>query len=84
MEHIEIDQVLAPVYEVRRENLKAIAALTPGGSAGLAKKLGQTSAYLSQLIGENAQARTISEKVARKAERKLGLVYGWLDMKRAA
>jgi len=83
MEHTEIAAVLAPVYETRRENLRALATTYPGGNGGLAKKLGQTPSYISQLIGENAQARTISEKVARKAERKLGLVYGWLDMKRA-
>ncbi len=69
---------LAPVYEVRRENLRALAE---GSAAGLARKLSVSAAYMSQLIGVTP-TRTVSERMARRAEQALGLHQGWLDIKR--
>ncbi len=70
------------VYDVRRENLRALMK-TWGGPTSLAKKLGHTNgSYLAQIAGPHPR-REISEKVAREIEGKLGLAIGWLDQAQA-
>lgn len=73
------DVLLAPVYTARRANLKAQAM---PDAKSLAARLGFSVSYLSQLIGETAVQRPITEKTARKIEAALKLVPGWLDMVR--
>jgi hypothetical protein len=66
------------VYDVRRENLRAMVK-SWGGPTSLAKKLGHANgSYLAQLVGPNPR-RDVSEKVAREIESKLGLTLGWMD-----
>ena len=66
------------IQEVRRRNLRRLVT-DHDGMNNLARKLGLTKgAYISQLLSEKP-LRGISEKVARKWERSLGLAYGWLD-----
>lgn len=66
------------VYDVRRENLRALMK-TWGGPTSLAKKLGHANgSYLAQIAGPHPR-REISEKVAREIETKLGLALGYLD-----
>ena len=64
------------VYDIRRENLRALMK-TWGGPTSLAKKLGHANgSYLAQIGGPNPR-REISEKVAREIETKLGLALGY-------
>ena len=68
------------IQEVRRRNLRRLVT-DHDGMNNLARKLGLTKgAYISQLLSEKP-LRAISEKVARKWERTLGLAYGCLDEK---
>lgn len=66
------------IYELRRDNLRALASQW-GGPTSLSRKLNHSNgSYLAQLIGPNP-SRQISEKVAREVEAKLGLPTGWMD-----
>ena len=66
------------VFDIRRENLKALMAQW-GGPTSLARKLGHSNgSYLAQLAGPNP-SRDVSEKVAREVKGKLTLPAGWLD-----
>ncbi len=66
------------VYEIRRENLRALMK-TWGGPTSLAKKLGHSNgSYIAQLAGPHP-TRNVSEKGAREVESKLGLPLGWMD-----
>ena len=70
------------VYQLRRDNLRALMAQW-GGPTSLAKKLGHSNgSYVAQLVGPNP-SREISEKVARDMEAKLDLAVGWLDQEQA-
>ena len=65
------------ILEIRRENLRALAAAL--STTGLAKKLGyRHPSFISQMIGPNP-TREITEKSARSYERKLNLEGGYLD-----
>jgi len=69
---------MSDIQEVRRRNLRRLVQ-DHEGMNNLARQLGLTKgAYISQLLSDKP-LRTISEKVARKWERTLGLAYGWLD-----
>lgn len=66
------------IYDVRRENLRALMK-TWGGPTSMAKKLGHANgSYLAQIAGPHPR-RDISEKVAREIESNLGLALGYLD-----
>jgi hypothetical protein len=66
------------IYEIRRENLKALIK-TWGGPTSMARKLGHSNgSYLAQIAGPHPR-REISEKVAREIEGILGLPLGYLD-----
>jgi hypothetical protein len=60
-----------------KENLAALAAKY-GGQTELAKKVGKSKAWISQLIGKNPK-RPVGDVAASKIEKKLGLPEGWLD-----
>ena len=69
---------MADINEIRRANLKKLV-LDNEGMANLGRKLGMAKgAYLWQIIAE-PPVRYLSEKTARKWERKLHLEEGWLD-----
>jgi hypothetical protein len=75
------DTVPLTVFDVRRNNLRQLAAEW-GGPTMLALKLGHASgSFMSQIAGPHPR-RDISEKVARKIERTLKLQRGWLDVDR--
>jgi hypothetical protein len=75
------DTVALTVFDVRRNNLRQLAAEW-GGPTMLALKLGHASgSFMSQIAGPHPR-RDISEKVARKIERTLKLQRGWLDVDR--
>lgn len=76
------NQSLKPVYDTRRANLRALAALHNGPKA-LGKLLKVSAAYMNALAGPNP-SRNITEQTARKFEQRLKLAPGWLDMTRAA
>ncbi len=64
--------------ELRRDNLRRLIA-ERGGANVLAKALGYSNAsFLSQMCGPSPM-REVSEKTARKFEKKLGLPAGHLD-----
>lgn len=65
------------IQHIRRENLRNLAD-SQGGMAALAKKLGKSIAYLSQMIGKTVR-RPVGERIAREIEIKLKLHHGWLD-----
>lgn len=66
------------VYEIRRQNLRALARQW-GGPTSLARKLRHANgSYLAQLIGPHP-SREVSEKTARDVEVKLGLPVAWMD-----
>jgi hypothetical protein len=65
------------IRQVRRDNLKALAQKY-GGASSLAKKVGMTKSWLSQLIGKNPD-REVGDQAARNIEKTLGLSEGWLD-----
>lgn len=75
------------IQKVRRENLRRLVNEYEGMNE-LARQLGLTKgAYISQLLRpgtstpDGSPDRKISEKVARKWEKKLGLAPGWMDNK---
>lgn len=65
------------VHTVRLENLRSIASRF-GSHAALAKRLGKSKGWVSQLIGVNPTT-PVSERIARDVEEKLGLTEGVLD-----
>jgi transcriptional regulator with XRE-family HTH domain len=62
-------------YDVRRKNLKLLIEQYEGPAA-LARKLGVTTSYISQLVKAR---RPISERTARDIEMTLRLTHGWFD-----
>lgn len=70
----------ADPHVVRRKNLKILAAQW-GSMANLAKQLGISPGYASQL---GSGYRPFTEKTARKCEERLGIPAGWLDEERRA
>lgn len=70
---------LEELQRTRIGNLRAAAA-SAGGLEKLAKFLGVSQPYLSQLCSPNP-ARMFSEKVARKFEARLGVPFGWFDQR---
>jgi hypothetical protein len=70
---------MADLNEIRKQNLRKLINDYEGMNK-LASELGLSrGAYLSQLLMEKP-IRTISEKTARKWERKLELDEGWFDI----
>lgn len=66
------------IYEIRRENLRALSAQW-GGPTSLSRKLGHANgSFVAQLAGPRP-SREVSEKVAREIEAKLSLPAGWMD-----
>lgn len=65
------------IREIRRDNLRVLAKKY-GGASQLAKKIGMTKSWLSQLIGKNPD-REMGDQAARNIEKILGLTEGWLD-----
>jgi len=71
---------LDTVYAARRANLRLLVA--QHGNGALAARLGYTSgSYITQLLSDE---RSFTEVAARSIEQKLGLMFGWMDMTRAA
>lgn len=67
-----------PVYAARRANIRVLVKQNET-VAKLGVRLGYSNGtFISQLTGEPPR-RTVSEKVARDIETKLGLARGWLD-----
>ena len=65
------------VYSLRLENLRMLAQQR-GGQLKLSQEIGQSKAWMSQLVGRKPQ-RPISERTARSLESKLDLPPSWLD-----
>jgi uncharacterized membrane protein len=74
---MESDEVMSKTNQRRIRNLRAVAARYEQQN-DVAKILGWTPSYLSQLIGPNP-TRPVSEKTARSIEAKLKLATGLLD-----
>lgn len=74
---------MTSVYEIRRENLRALSRQW-GGNTSLSRKLGHANgSFIAQLAGPRP-SREVSEKVAREIEAKLSLPAGWMDQPHAA
>jgi hypothetical protein len=76
-DHTAIYKQIQELQRTRIDNLRK-AAESAGGWEKLAKFLGVSQPFLSQLCGPNP-ARAFSEKVARKFEESMGVPFGWLD-----
>jgi len=68
------------VYIVRMDNLRRFVDESSSQS-DLAKTLGVSDGFISQIIGKNP-SRRIGEKLARQMEERLAIGYGWLDVDR--
>ena len=74
---MEPTDLLSKTNKRRVANLRAVAARYEYQD-DLARDLGWTASYLSQLIGPNP-SRAVSERTARSVEQKLKLEPGYLD-----
>jgi hypothetical protein len=72
-------KAIQELQRTRIDNLRK-AAQSAGGWEKLAKFLGVSQPFLSQLCGPNP-ARAFSEKVARNFEQSLGVPFGYLDIR---
>jgi len=75
MTKIAASDYMRGLYEIRRENLRRIAA-DHGGIVATAALLKISQSRVSQLVG-----RPFGENVARRIEESLGLAFGSLDQK---
>jgi plasmid maintenance system antidote protein VapI len=71
-------RVTEQLRKVRIANLQVLAEHF-GSGADLARRLGVTASYVTQLCGPTP-TRGITEDTAREIEEKLGLKSGWMDI----
>lgn len=62
------------IYDIRRENLKALVE-NAGGPTRFADKTGRSQSQISQLL----TGKNIGAKLARAIEREIGLPVSWMD-----
>lgn len=66
------------VKQIRKANILKLYELH-GGPSGLARKVGTSESYLSQITSDKGN-RNIGDKLARNIEMALNLPRGWMDM----
>lgn len=66
------------VKQIRKTNILKLYE-QHGGPAGLARKVGTSESYLSQITSDKG-TRNIGDQLARKIEKALALPRGWMDM----
>ncbi|WP_024905454.1 hypothetical protein [Robbsia andropogonis] len=66
------------IYEIRLQNLRALAAEC-GGRPALAEFMGMSYQLLNNYLGKNP-TKKIGDKTARRAEVVCGREHGWMDV----
>lgn len=66
------------IYEIRRNNARALARVV-GGQTAFIEKTGKSQSQVSQWLGQNP-AKNIGPQSARLIEQSFGRDRGWLDV----